>query len=52
MQAVMKSANAGLLKIIIATVNCFSVGTIEEELDHLIGAEASKLRSSKIVTSQ
>ena len=39
----MKSPNAGLLSEVKAAVNCFSVGTIEEELDHLIGAEASKL---------
>jgi len=38
----MKSPNAGLLNVVKATVNCFSVGTIEEEPDHLIGAEASK----------
>lgn len=48
----MKSPNAELLNVIKATVKCFSVGTIEEELDHLIGAEASKLCSSKTVTSQ
>ena len=47
----MELPNAWLLNVFIATVNCFSVGTIEEEVDHLIGAEASKLHS-KIVTSQ
>lgn len=31
-----------------ATENCFSVGAIEEELDHLICAEASKLICSSV----
>lgn len=44
----MKSPNAGLVSAVKATGNCFSVGAIEEELDHLICAEASKLISSSV----